>query len=70
MVNSVSYTHLDVYKRQGYYIHVAINSVLNNLLLGAILAIIILAIFLRSIRPTLIVAFSIPISLLLSLIHI
>ncbi|MBS1347940.1 MAG: MMPL family transporter [Firmicutes bacterium] len=59
--------HLNAISDQGYYIHVAINSVLNNLLLGAILAIIILAIFLRSIRPTLIIAFSIPISLLFAL---
>ncbi len=59
--------HLNAISDQGYYIHVAINSVLNNLLLGAILAIVILAIFLRSIRPTLIIAFSIPISLLFAL---
>lgn len=39
-----------------------INSVLQNLLLGAILAIIILLLFLRDIRPTIITALSIPIS--------
>ena len=53
--------------RDRYYINVAINSVLNNLLLGAILAIAVLAIFLRSIRPTVIIAFSIPIALLFAL---
>ena len=59
--------HLNAISDQGYYINVAINSVLNNLLLGAILAIAVLAIFLRSIRPTVIIAFSIPISLLFAL---
>ena len=47
---------------QGDYIHIVINSVLENLLLGAVLAIIILFLFLRDIRPTLIVAISIPVS--------
>lgn len=47
---------------QGEYIHMVVNSVLQNLLLGAILAILILMLFLRDIRPTIITAFSIPIS--------
>ena len=47
---------------QGEYIHMVINSVLQNLLLGAILAILILLLFLRDIRPTIITAISIPIS--------
>lgn len=47
---------------QGEYIHMVVNSVLQNLLLGAILAILILMFFLRDIRPTLITAVSIPIS--------
>lgn len=49
---------------QGEYIHIVINSVIQNLLLGAVLAIIILLIFLRDIRPTFITAISIPISVL------
>ncbi len=48
---------------QGEYIHLVVNSVLENLLMGAVLAIIILWLFLRDIRPTLITAISIPISL-------
>lgn len=47
---------------QGEYIHMVVNSVLNNLLIGAVLAILILLFFLRDIRPTIITAFSIPIS--------
>lgn len=47
---------------QGVYIHLVINSVLQNLFIGAILAIAILYLFLRDIRPTFIIACSIPIS--------
>lgn len=47
---------------QGEYIHIVIDSVLNNLIMGAVLAIIILLFFLRDLRPTAITALSIPIS--------
>ena len=47
---------------QGDYIRLVVNSVLENLAVGAVLAILILLLFLRDLRPTLIVAFSIPIS--------
>lgn len=47
---------------QGEYIHMVVNSVTQNLLVGAILAILILLFFLRDIRPTIITAVSIPIS--------
>ncbi len=49
---------------QGDYIELAVGSVLQNLILGAILAIVILFIFLRDIRPTFIVALAIPTSLI------
>ncbi len=52
---------------QGDYIRVVIHSVLNNLILGAILAILILLFFLRDIRPTIITAISIPASVLFAL---
>lgn len=48
---------------QGVYIDMIIGTVLENLLYGAVLAIIILFIFLRDYKPTLMVALSIPISL-------
>ena len=48
---------------QGMYIDVVVGSVLENLLSGGVLAIIILFIFLRDIKPTIIIALSIPISL-------
>lgn len=47
---------------QGDYIHLVVNSVLQNLILGGVLAILILLLFLRDIRPTFIIACSIPIS--------
>ncbi len=53
---------------QGDYIDLVISSVLESLIYGAILAILILLLFLRDIRPTLIIAFSIPISLLFALV--
>ena len=49
---------------QGDYIHIVINSVLQNLALGALLAILILLLFLRDLRPTLITAISIPVSVI------
>ncbi|MBO5479053.1 MAG: efflux RND transporter permease subunit [Clostridia bacterium] len=48
---------------QGVYIDLIIGTVLENLLYGAILAVIILFIFLKDYRPTIIIALSIPISL-------
>lgn len=53
---------------QGDYIGIVINSVLQNLLMGAALAIIILFLFLRDIRPTAIVACSIPISVIFAIV--
>ena len=53
---------------QGEYIHIVINSVLQNLLLGAIFAILILFLFLRDIRPTFITAISIPISVIFAVV--
>lgn len=48
---------------QGVYIDIVIGSVLENLLYGGILAVIVLFLFLRDVKPTIIVALSIPISL-------
>lgn len=53
---------------QGDYIDKIIESVLSSILLGAVLAIIVLALFLKDVRPTLIVAFSIPFSVLFAII--
>lgn len=53
---------------QGDYISIVVDSVLQNLLMGAILAIIILFLFLRDIKPTVIVACSIPISVVFAIV--
>lgn len=53
---------------QGIYIDLIVNSVLQNLVYGAVLAIIILLLFLKSIRPTFVIACSIPISIMTAIV--
>uniref|UniRef100_UPI0025A179B9 efflux RND transporter permease subunit n=1 Tax=Sporofaciens musculi TaxID=2681861 RepID=UPI0025A179B9 len=53
---------------QGVYIDLIVNSVLDNLVYGAVLAIFILLVFLKSIRPTFVIACSIPISIMTALV--
>ncbi|MBE5880896.1 MAG: hypothetical protein E7289_01090 [Lachnospiraceae bacterium] len=60
--------HLIPLMDQGDYIGLIINSVLSNLIWGALLAIIVLAIFLKDYKPTLVVAFSIPMSVLFAIV--
>ena len=60
--------HFTTLMDQGDYIDIIINSVLQNLLMCAVLAIIILYLFLRDIKPTLIVALSIPVSVIFALV--
>ena len=58
---------LRVVSDQASFIALYIQSILQALLLGALLAIVVLALFLRDWKPTLIVAFSIPFSVLVAL---
>lgn len=60
--------HLTVVSDQGSFIALYINSILQSLLLGALLAVVVLIVFLRDWRPTLIMAFSIPFSVLCALV--
>lgn len=53
---------------QAQYISMFLESVLSSILIGAVLAIIVLALFLRSVKPTLVVAFSIPFSVLFAIV--
>lgn len=64
-VEGLNFTNL---YNEGDYISVVIGSVLQNLLMGAALAIIILFLFLRDIKPTVIVACSIPISVVFAIV--
>ena len=53
---------------QGVYIDLIVHSVLQNLMYGAVLAVLILFVFLKSVRSTFVIACSIPISILTSLV--
>lgn len=53
---------------QGIYIDIVINSVLSNLAMGGVLAVIILLFFLKDWKPTLVIACSIPISVMFALV--
>ncbi|WP_343338093.1 efflux RND transporter permease subunit [Terrisporobacter petrolearius] len=66
--NSNDKLHILSLMDQGVYIDFIISSVLDNLIYGGILAIIVLLIFLKSIKPTIVIAFSIPISLLFAIV--
>lgn len=54
--------HISVLMNQGIYIDLVVDSVVQNLLLGGLLSIVILFLFLWDFRPTIIVACSIPLS--------
>ncbi len=53
---------------QGIYIDLVMDSILNNILFGAVLAILILIVFLKDLRPTAVIACSIPISLVTAIV--
>lgn len=53
---------------QGDYIQLIVDSVISNLVWGAVLAIVILFIFLKDIRPTVLVALSIPVSVVFAIV--
>ncbi|MBD5548217.1 MAG: MMPL family transporter [Lachnospiraceae bacterium] len=53
---------------QGIYIDLVMDSILNNILFGAVLAILILILFLKDLRPTAVIACSIPISLITAIV--
>lgn len=54
--------HTAILMNQGIYIDIIVRSVLENMVLGAILAIAVLILFLKDIKPTLVIACSIPLS--------
>lgn len=53
---------------QGIYIDLVMDSIINNVLFGAILAVLILILFLKDWRPTAVVACSIPISIITAIV--
>ena len=61
-------THLVNLMDQGNYINMIVESIFTSIGLGALLAIIILAFFLKDVKPTIVVAISIPLSVLLAIV--
>ncbi len=53
---------------QGVYIDLVVDSVLENMIYGAVLAVLVLLLFLKSFRPTLVIACSIPISIMVAIV--
>jgi multidrug efflux pump subunit AcrB len=52
---------------QGMYIDIVVDSVLRNIIYGGLLAILVLILFLRDLKPTFIIAVSIPISIIFAI---
>ena len=60
--------HVITLMDQGVYIDLVMDSIVSNILMGGLLAILILILFLKDLRPTMVVAFSIPISLVTAIV--
>lgn len=60
--------HVSILMNQGVYIDLVVDSVVQNLLIGGLLSIVILFLFLWDIRPTIIVACSIPLSVVTAIV--
>ena len=60
--------HIVVLSNQGNYITIIIKSILTSMAVGAALAILVLALFLKDIKPTLVVGISIPLSVLFAVV--
>lgn len=60
--------HLAVLMDQGVYIDMIVDGVMQNMIFGAILAIIVLLLFLKDIKPTIVIACSIPLSVVVAVV--
>lgn len=60
--------HLSVLMDQGVYIDLIVSGVMQNMIFGAILAIIVLLFFLKDIKPTIVIACSIPLSVITAIV--
>ncbi len=60
--------HMAILMNQGVYIDIIVDSVLQNMIVGALLAVIVLAVFLKDIKPTLVIACSIPLSVIFAIV--
>lgn len=59
---------MTVLMNQGVYIDIIVESVLQNMIFGAILAIIVLMVFLKDMKPTMVIACSIPLSVIFAIV--
>lgn len=60
--------NMTVMMNQGVYIDIIVQSVLENMILGAILAVIVLIVFLKDFKPTMVIACSIPLSVIFAIV--
>ncbi len=56
--------HFSVLMDQGVYIDLIVREVVKNMIMGALLAVLVLVVFLRDFRPTVIIACAIPLSVI------
>lgn len=59
---------MTILMNQGVYIDTIVESVMENMIVGAILAVLILILFLKDIKPTLVIACSIPLSVVFAIV--
>lgn len=59
---------MTILMNQGVYIDIIVDSVLQNMIFGAILAILVLIVFLKDVKPTMIIACSIPLSVIFAIV--
>lgn len=60
--------NLTVLMNQGVYIDMIVGSVMENMIVGAILAVFVLVVFLKDWRPTIVIACSIPLSVITAIV--
>ena len=60
--------HITQLMDQGIYINMVVSSVMNNMVYGGIIALIVLIFFLKDVKPTLIIGFAIPLSVLFAIV--
>lgn len=60
--------NMTVLMDQGIFIDLIVDSVVQNLIVGAVLAVLVLIVFLKDYRPTIVIALSIPISVITAIV--
>lgn len=63
-----AHLHTTILMNQGVYIDIIVDSVVENMIMGAALAVLILILFLKDFKPTLVIACSIPLSVIVAIV--